>query len=370
VFLAFASRLHTSENSLSSILYYITGHGYGHAVRSAQVIRSLLKARPELKIHARTSAPQWLFPRSVSCSGQSIDVGIVQRDSLDMDLAATVSACRSLYDSADTILSRELAFIREHQVRLIVADIPPLAFEIAARAQIPAVAISNFSWDMIYRAYVHAHPEFMPLIDAMTRCYNKATLLLALPYPCPMAAFSRQEPIPWISRSANLTKQAARKHFDLPHEATIVLLSFGGLGLSRLPWDRLKEHPEYFFVATGEVRKQQGNVLILSDKQRHYENLLRAVDVLVTKPGYGIVADVLRQKVPILYTDRGEFPEYPYLVQALTECATAEYIPQDELLSGNIATYVSGLLRQRRHWPEVALDGAKVAAQKLLQLLD
>jgi UDP-N-acetylglucosamine:LPS N-acetylglucosamine transferase len=108
----------------------------------------------------------------------------------------------------------------------------------------------------------------------------------------------------------------------------------------------------------------------LSDKQRHYENLLRAVDVLVTKPGYGIVADVLTQKVPILYTDRGEFPEYPYLVQALTECATAKYIPQDELLSGNIATYVSGLLRQPRYWPDVALDGAKVAAQKLLELLD
>ena len=49
-----------------------------------------------------------------------------------------------------------------------------------------------------------------------------------------------------------------------------------------------------------------------------------------------------------LYTDRGEFAEYRYLVQALEDCATAEFIPQDQLLSGNLVPYLTRLLRQER----------------------
>jgi hypothetical protein len=232
------------------------------------------------------------------------------------------------------------------------------------------VAITNFTWDVIYRAYADAHPGFAPLIDQIANCYSQATLLLALPYPCQMNAFPRREPIPWITRASELSKQAARAQFELPRDATIALLSFGGLGLSRLPWGKLNQTRELFFVGTGDARTQDGNILILPDTQRHYEDLVQAVDVMITKPGYGIVADILAHKVPILYTDRGEFPEYPRLVQALAECATAKYIPQRQLLAGNLAPPITRLLDKEPHWPDVPLDGAEVAAQKLLDLLD
>ena len=129
---------------MSSILYYITGHGYGHAVRSNQVIRSLKKARPDADIQVRTTAPKWLFPKTVRYSRRAIDVGI----------------------------------------------------EIAARASVPSVAIANFTWDGIYSAYLKEHPEFEPLIDEMKQWYAKATLALTLPYPCDMNVFPLRDPIP------------------------------------------------------------------------------------------------------------------------------------------------------------------------------
>jgi len=70
----------------------------------------------------------------------------------------------------------------------------------------------------------------------------------------------------------------------------------------------------------------------------------------------------------VLYTERGEFPEYPYLVQALTELATAEFIPQAELLSGQIRPYLTRLLDKEPNWPPVPLNGAAVAAGKILAL--
>ena len=98
--------------------------------------------------------------------------------------------------------------------------------------------------------------------------------------------------------------------------------------------------------------------------------LFRSVDVIISKPGYGIVADVISHHVPMLYTDRGEFPEYPRLVEALHDCATAEYIPQSELLAGNIGRYLARLLSKELNWPSIRLDGAVVAAEKILGILE
>jgi UDP:flavonoid glycosyltransferase YjiC (YdhE family) len=358
---------------LSSILYYISGHGFGHAVRSQQVIRALAAIDPELRVYVRTTAPEWLFQNSikpVAYSRQAIDAGLVQADSLHMELTETLAACRAIYASPPQLIDQELAFLKANEIDLVVGDTPPLAFEIAAQAAVPSVSITNFTWDVIYRAYTATHPEFAPLIDTMTQCYGKATDALTLPYPCDTTMFPRQQPIPWITRTSVLKKEQARKALALPQQATIVLMSFGGLGLERLPWKQLAQQQDYLYVTTGIAGEQEGNLLSLPATQTHYEDLLPAVDAIVTKPGYGIVADVLAHRVPILYTDRGEFAEYPRLVQALSECATAEFIPQDELLAGNLRPYISRLLTKPPTWPDVELNGAPVAAGKILSLLN
>ena len=358
---------------MSSILYYITGHGFGHAVRSQQVILALAAMRPELRICVRTTAPEWIFKNSITpiaYSHQAIDTGIVQTDSLQMDLSATLAACRAIYADPRDLIDAELTFIRTNNIDLVIGDTPPLCFEIAAQAGIPSVSITNFTWDIIYSVYAKAHPEFTPFIETMTQSYRKATYALTLPYSCNPAMFPRQQTIPWIARRSLLTKEQARQTFALPQTATIVLLSFGGFGLERLPWHTLAQQQKYLFVSTGMARNQEGNLRTLPASQNQYVDLLRAADAIVTKPGYGIVADILSHQLPILYTDRGEFAEYPRLVQALSDCAKAEFIPQDELLAGNLQPYISRLLAKTLNWPNVELNGAQLAAEKILSMLN
>ena len=286
-----------------------------------------------------------------------------------MDPEATFRRCRELHDRMPNLVEQEVNFIKQQKIDLILGDIPPVCFEIAARANIPSVAVTNFTWDVVYRAYVDAHPGFAPLIDEMTRFYSKATLALALPYPCELSMFPRRQAVPWITRVSALNRRRAREAFGLPQSGTVVLLSFGGIGLDDLPWRALNETTDFFFVTTAAAGESRGNLLILAGAQRHYEDLLRAVDVIITKPGYGIVADILAHRLPVLYTERGEFPEYPFLVQALSDLATAEFIPQDELLSGNVRPYLLRLLAKEPSWPSVLLNGADVAAENILALL-
>lgn len=355
-----------------SVAYFMSGHGYGHAVRSNQVIRSLKEARPELEFYVRTTAPHWLLldlAFTVSYESRAIDVGIMQKDSLEMSVEETLRACQNLHERMPTLIDEELAFIKEKKIRLVLGDIPPLCFEIADRASLPSVAIGNFTWDWIYRAYLPSFPSFLPLIREMESFYRKTTLALSLPFSCDMEIFPNQKSIPLIVRTSSLDKREARRRFGLPATAIVVLISFGGFGLERIRWERLKQIKDFFFVTTGPAFKAEKNILILPDAQPHYEDLVRAADVVVSKPGYGIVADIIAHRVRLLYTSRGDFPEYPFLVEMLNHWATSEFISQEELLRGNMGAYLKTLLDKQSNWSEVPLNGAEAAAEKILGLL-
>src|SRR3712207_5405853 len=43
------------------IIYYVSGHGFGHGRRAAEVMAALFRRHPSVEIHVRTSAPAWLF---------------------------------------------------------------------------------------------------------------------------------------------------------------------------------------------------------------------------------------------------------------------------------------------------------------------
>jgi glycosyl transferase family 1 len=367
----FVSSTHIIKSRLTAIAFYITGHGYGHAVRSYQVIRALMKAAPDFQIHVCTSAPDWLFQdpsTSVIYRQAKIDVGIIQKDSLAMDLSETLHSNRNLLANASSLIATELAFLRHHRIRLILSDIPPLAFEIAAEAHIPSVAITNFTWSWIYRSYLQQYPAFLPLIEAMEVFYRKASLALSLPYACDMSAFPYTEAIPWVTRTSSLSKGEARSKFALPQSAVLVLLSFGGLGLERLPWKKLSHLEEFYFIATGQTPGHAVNLSVLPEVQRHYCDLLRAVDVIIAKPGYGIVADIIAHQIPVLYVERDDFPESPFLIRALNELTTAELLPLEDLLNGNLEPHLARLLRRERNSSLFALNGAEVAAEKIVPL--
>ena len=327
---------------------------------------------PELTVHVRSTVPEWMFEHPlylVKQSSAALDVGIVQDDSLQMELGPTLDACENLHSRIPSLIEQELTFITKHNIRLIIGDVPPLCFEIAARAGIPSVAITNFSWSGIYRGFLHDVPEFLPLVEEMENFYRKTTLALTLPYSCDVEIYPAQERIPFITRSSALDRREARERFGIPNLAAVVLLSFGGHGLKRLPLNRLMQQKEFFFIGTGDTPRNEPNLLILPNAQRSYVDLVRAADVIVSKPGYGIVADVIRHQIPLLYTDRGDFAEYPYLVKALEDCATADFIPQDDLIAGNLRPYLNRVLAKEKHWPAIATNGASVASEKVLRLL-
>jgi UDP-N-acetylglucosamine:LPS N-acetylglucosamine transferase len=116
-----------------------------------------------------------------------------------------------------------------------------------------------------------------------------------------------------------------------------------------------------------DVRNAPANVRALNESPRDYVSLLAACDVVVTKPGYGIVADCLANRVAVLFTDRGPFREYDVLAEALQTLGRARYMPRAELLAGHLGPHLDALLDSPVTWTEQRMDGADFVADRVLR---
>ncbi len=359
---------------MPQVAAYITGHGFGHATRMAAVLAALARRVPGLRVSLISPAPEWLFRSNLGLPfeyrPQALDVGVIQQDSLHLDAGATLEAYAQFLDGQATILAREEAALRRSRPDLLLADIPPAAFTLAARLGVPGVGISNFTWDWIYADYVRRFPDYAPIVDAIRHAYAQADLLLRLPFHGPCDAFKSVRDIPMIARRAERPRDEIRRTLGLDGSRPMILLSFGGFELGGVDFRRVGELREYRFVVTQAPPQPPDNIRVVRNGSLPYVELVAAADAVITKPGYGIVSDCLANRTPVLYTSRGEFAEYAPLVAGLERYGVAAFIDNRDLLAGNWRDGLGALLSREPHWPELPARGAEAAAQILGEYLD
>ena len=89
------------------IAFYISGHGYGHAVRMSEVIRHLQALQPTLDISIRTTAPANLFQHPIH--HVHFDAGAIESpDTLSIDPAATLARLQATLADKQAIILRSL----------------------------------------------------------------------------------------------------------------------------------------------------------------------------------------------------------------------------------------------------------------------
>ncbi len=101
-----------------------------------------------------------------------------------------------------------------------------------------------------------------------------------------------------------------------------------------------------------------------------YEDLVRAVDVVITKPGYGIISECIANDTALLYTSRGRFVEYDVLVSEMPRFLRARYISHDDLFAGRWGHHLDALLAQPSPSQAPPVNGAETAAELLLDFIE
>jgi hypothetical protein len=368
------------------IAFYISGHGFGHASRDIEVLNALGSLAPHVPVAVRTSAPRWLFDltltRPIEWHPLECDTGVVQIDSLRLDEQATVDRASAFHDDLDAKAAVEARWLQSMGAALVVGDIPPLAFAAAEAAGTPSIALGNFTWDWIYEGYRRWMHGRDGLVPAIRQAYAKASVALRLPMHGGFEPFRHVRDIPFIARRSQRDPGDTRRALGLPEQTRLVLLSFGGYGLAHVDFSRLAELRGYTVIVTADIGANRrgsadessasaaafpGPVHALGERALYergyrYEDLVAAVDVVVTKPGYGIIAECVANHTAILYTSRGHFVEYDVLVAEMPRYVRCEFISQDELFGGQWQASLDRLLGTPEVVPNVAVDGAEQAA--------
>jgi Glycosyl transferase family 1 len=376
-----------ATSGMRPIVWYVSGHGFGHASRDIEVINALRERRPDLPVVVRTSAKRWIFDLTlrapVEFQDVECDTGVAQIDSLRLDEAETVRRAAAFYADFDAKVTAEADVLRSLHPSLVVGDVPPLAFAAAHAAGIPSIALANFTWDWIYEGYEPERFGAPNLVAQVREACARAGLFLRLPMwgGFEMAPPEATRDLPLVARRSARDPLDTRRALGLPLDRTLVLLSFGGHGLQGLSpavFDTFGD--EFVAVLTGHMempaaagRNARGVIEFdeqaLYDAGWRYEDLVAAVDVVATKPGYGIIAECAAHQTALLYTSRGHFIEYEVLVQEMPQYVRSQYIPQEALFAGEWRPYLEELLLEDR--PEPAdVTGAAKAAELILERTD
>ena len=365
-----------------TVVFFISGHGFGHASREVEIIRALGSARPDLHIVIRSAVSPALLERTVSVPFElrpgPCDAGIAQSSSIVHDDPATVREAAAFYSTFEERIEVEAQDLASDRVSLIVGDIPPLAFEVAARLRVPGVAISNFTWDWIFETHPGMREAAPWVVPRLRRAYARADLALQLPFPGGFEVFSRVRPLPLVTRHPTRSREDTRAQFRIPIDRPAILLSFGGYGLPALDLAELDILGDWTVVTTDRSsgsREAPLRVTFIPEAGFvgtgfRYEDLVAAVDVVATKPGYGIVSECITSNVAMLYTSRGEFREYDVLVREMPRYLRCRFIDHAELFAGRWREPLSALMSQPGPSERLATDGAEVAARELSALAE
>jgi hypothetical protein len=365
-------------------VFYISGHGFGHAARQIEVLNTLHSVAPGLRLIVRTAAPRWIFDLTLTAPVDwqelECDTGVVQVDSLSVDVERTVRGAKAFYDSLHARAAAEAEWLRVRAPVLVVGDIPPLAFAAAHLAGMRSVAIGNFTWDWIYEGYAETSALAPDLLRTIREAYSHAELALRLPLHGGFAPFRTVRDVPFIARRSRRRPQEVRAHFGLPH-SPLVLASFGGYGLKGLDFAALADLAGYTVVVTADPTAMRrgrdventgaapdlpASVRLVDERHLYdegyrYEDLVAAVDIVATKPGYSIIAECAANDAAVLYTSRGRFIEYETLVRDMPRYVRSEFISNEDLIGGRWQRALDRLMAKPKP-PPPDVTGAEVVA--------
>ena len=193
------------------LCYYVTGHGFGHAIRTTQVLKAL---PPDLPLIIKTTAPERLFReelegRTFEYIAAEYDCGCLQSDSVSVLRRETLTRYAEIARHNYANLPEEIAFLKKRGVRCVASDIPSFPLLAAREAGLPGVAVGNFTWHDIYSEYAET-AEDAALLSQMASEYASATVGLITPLSLPSMPqeFPNAERVPLVARRGQPAREA------------------------------------------------------------------------------------------------------------------------------------------------------------------
>ncbi len=368
------------------ILFAVSSHGYGHLSQTAPVINALKQAYPEYTVFIQTALPSAILSARIKVPFKHIafdgDVGLLMDDAVTVKTEATRLAYRTFHNHWEENFQKQLTILRNNKVDLLVADIPYLPLLAAQKLGIKTLALCSLNWVDILSGYFKQDKEMEDYMALMRHAYSQANVFLK-PQP--------SMPMPWLANSQTIqplvtTGKNSRKRLldELVVEQTdktiLVLLTLGGID-SQISLENWPDYQNVHIIlqdrpgASGESLKCSGKNWLhsMQDISMSFTDILQSVDVLITKPGYGLFAEAAFGRKPVFYVGRPDWPEEPYLLQWLRDYVCITEISKTELNHGIEESVIQKLahsVKDSVNKPAILNTGTQQAVDWLVQLAE
>ena len=306
------------------IAYFVSSHGFGHAARTRTILEKL-ESHAAVTLFATT--PNWFWGNlEVDHVHFQADIGCIQQGTLNIDEAATLTTFRQFKTGIQHRFEQLRILHQSNPFDLIVTDIAPEPLEFAVKLSVPSVLVANFTWVEIYQQMASLAGEIPDLL----RQYKLATNTL-------IPAF--QTGMDWATNPVAVDAVVKRgqdiRPFLNPENRykRLVYIDAGRWG-TKIGWNNAVRFSDTLFIRIGPALSDlPPNVLQLEFGAVNHPDLVRSVDVVVAKPGYGIVTECLANGTHWSCIPRYGFAEDDVLIRYAEEVGNFSIADYSQLAS-------------------------------------
>jgi UDP-N-acetylglucosamine transferase subunit ALG13 len=355
---------------MKTIAFYISSHGFGHAARNIPIIHMLLEKDKNLMIIVKTMSNQLEFIKSSleACSSRIAyyetlsDVGLILKEgSLQVDTQKLEEALENFIASWEQKIAEEKSFLVNNSVDLVVSDITPWVFRSASLVGVKSLFISNFTWVEIYKEYFKSS-----IYSKYLECYNLADMAFLYPLHGEISGyFKKTREVGLNCRFFSKERvEEIKSHFKKP----LVYVSVGrSVDLSTTI--NVEELP-YIFLCTEGIELEGSNVIKIAIHTSNTQDYILASDYVITKAGWGTVAEAVCSKKPMLVIRRDEVAEDRTTLEKLIELNVALPITTKQFNAQDIYRLLLQVHSKRKNFEKLSYIYENNAAEIAMDILD
>lgn len=329
----------------------ITGHGYGHLSQTAPVIRQLLTVIPTIKITVRSSLDQTLVLsfignkelNRIHFSPPGPDFGMQMHDALTVDSNKSLQHYQFLHQNWPEKVNQEATNLVSLEPDLVLSNISYLTLAASAQLNIPCVALCSLDWASIFNAYCSDMPGSSEILATMQESYQLAEAFLQPRPHLPMTYLENAKPIAPISGPTTDKTKKLRQQLKITTNQKLVLVNMGGMPLD-ISTDMLPLMNNVIWLIKKPDNASRPDIVDIDELAFEFSELLASVDLIVSKTGYGMVVQAAYAQTPILYIERGNWPEEDHLWPWCCEHNDCERISLKEFKSKELIRKVKNIL--------------------------
>jgi hypothetical protein len=250
---------------------------------------------------------------------------------------------------------------------LVVSNVGYVALAAARRLGAPAIAYSSLNWADVFFAYCADFPGAAAIRDQIAEAYGAAEVFLQPAPSMAMPSILNGRPTAAVARVGRDRAGEIRGALGLGQETKLALISFGGIAAA-VDFSAWPRWPGWRLIVADGAAPGHPDLTLASTLGVAFIDLIASADLMVIKPGYGLVTEAAANGKPALYISREGWPEEAAEIQWLTAHGRCAPLPAPALRAGTFQADAEAVLARPAPAPPSA-DGAREIAELLVERL-